>query len=145
MKNLRYFLPLAIVFTFLSGCECSGEDPAPYHSCDQDVILSSSLYQSAPTDLFTLNAMAIEGNCLTINFSSGGCSGDTWVVKLIDSEAILESNPVQRNLVFSLDNNEMCDAYITKEISFDIASLQYGNSPLILNVVNADQSILYEY
>ena len=69
-------------------------------------------------------------------------------INLIDSEAIWESFPAQRSLIFSLENKELCLAYITKDISFDISSLQLNNqTSLLLNIENGenDFQILYEY
>ena len=93
----------------------------------------------------TINSLKITENCLKINFSSSGCSGDTWELKLIDSEDILESNPVQRNLRLSLKNEELCLAFITKELSFDISNLQVDGNQVQLNITNSDDEILYEY
>ena len=88
---------------------------------------------------------SINDNCLKINFSSGGCNGDTWELKLIDSEDILESYPPQRNLRLSLKNEELCEAYITKELTFDISNLQVDGNKVQLNLTNSDKNILYEY
>jgi len=82
---------------------------------------------------------------LKINFSSSGCNGDTWELKLIDSEDILESNPPQRNLRLSLKNEESCLAYITKELTFDISNLQVNGNKVQLNLTNSDKNILYKY
>ena len=82
---------------------------------------------------------------MKINFSSSGCNGDTWELKLIDSEDILESNPPQRNLRLSLKNEESCLAYITKELTFDISNLQVNGNKVQLNLTNSDKNILYKY
>ena len=63
----------------------------------------------------------------------------------IDSEAILESNPPQRNLRLSLKNDELCQAFITKEITFDIDILQVDGNNVLLNLINSGDQILYEY
>jgi hypothetical protein len=64
---------------------------------------------------------------------------------LIDSEAILESNPPQRNLRLSLKNEESCEAIINKEVSFDISKLQVDGKKVLLNIFNSSGQILYEY
>ena len=112
--------------------------------CDQDVIISSVEYQDAPNDPFSLTEMTITGDCLNIKFSASGCDGSTWIVKLIDSGGIDESDPNQRTLRLSLDDNEACRAIIEKEISFDIKDLQIaGTDKVSLNV--SGEEILYEY
>ena len=118
--------------------------------CDQEVLINAEEYITAPNDLLTINSLEIKGDCLTINYSSSGCSGDSWELMLIDADVILESYPPQRNLRLSLKNDEMCDAYLTKEITFDIFELQvegnldYGKK-VLLNITNSDNQILYEY
>ena len=89
--------------------------------------------------------MIYKKNRLKINFSSGGCRGYTWELKLIDSEIILYSNPPQRNLRLSLKNEELCEAYITKELTFNVKKLRVDGNQIILNITNSDDQILYEY
>jgi hypothetical protein len=114
------------------------------HSCDQDVIVSATEYENAPNDSFSIDDMQIEDNCLKIKFCASGCNGSTWIVKLIDSGVIAESNPCQRILRLSLDNKELCDALITRELSFNIEDLQiHGDNRVQLNV--SGHWILYEY
>jgi hypothetical protein len=117
-------------------------------SCDQTVLIDSYAYINNESSFFNINSVEIIDDCLSINFSSSGCSANSWQVNLIDSEAILESFPAQRSLIFSLENKEICLAYITKDISFDISSLQLNNqTSLLLNIENGenDFQILYEY
>jgi len=114
-------------------------------NCDFETLISTEEYTNAPSDKLTINRLVINDNCLKINFSSSGCNGDTWEVKLIDSEDILESNPPQRNLRLSLKNEELCQAYITKELTFDISNLQLDGNKVQLNLTNSDKNILYEY
>lgn len=114
------------------------------NDCDQVVIISEDEYKNAPDSQVSISDMTITGNCLNVKFSASGCSGNTWAVKLVDSGIIAKSYPCLRNLRLSLDNKEMCEAYITKEISFDIENLQIeGNNSVQLNVSGIP--ILYEY
>jgi len=88
--------------------------------------------------------MQILDNCLKIKFGASGCSGSTWVVKLIDEGTLAYTYPASRTLRLSLDNQEMCDAYFGKEISFNIEDLQVQNeNRLMLNI--SGNFILYEY
>ncbi|TNJ44136.1 hypothetical protein KFZ70_04045 [Tamlana fucoidanivorans] len=133
-----------IGITFLS-CSNDDDDNEDSTNCDFKTIISATQYENAPSDELTINSLEINGNCMTINFSAGGCNGNTWEVELIDSGATLKSYPPQRNLRLSLKNEELCEAYITKELTFDISNLQDGGGKVQLNVINSDKSILYEY
>ena len=112
--------------------------------CDQDVIISETEYQNALSESFAIMEMQIEGDCLKIRFGASGCDGSTWAVKLIDSGMVAESYPCQRTLRLTLDNKELCDAFITKEIAFNIKDLQIrGDDRVALHI--SGYEILYEY
>jgi hypothetical protein len=136
---------ISLVFVFLLVISACSSDDNTTSNCDQITIIDSNQYKNSPNDQLTINSLEINDNCLKINFGSSGCSGDTWVLKLIDSEAILESNPPQRNLRLSLKNEEDCEAFITKEITFDINKLQVDGNKVLLNLTNSGDQILYEY
>ncbi len=142
MKTLNLILGIIIIFTSLSSCD-KGDDNSI--NCDKQVIISAAEYNTAPNDPLTINTLELNGDCLKINFSSTGCTGDTWELKLIDSEVILYLNPPQRDLRLSLKNDELCDAYITKELTFDVKTLRVDGNQIILNITNSDDQILYEY
>lgn len=134
-----------VLLAFLSfGCSNDDDNGNP-NNCDFDTVISSEEYANAPSDGLTINNMTIVGDCLTIDFSSSGCDGSTWVVSLIDSESIFESDPPQRNLLLSLENLEVCLAIVPKELSFDISELQVEGDSVLLNIVNSGESILYNY
>lgn len=148
MRTLNAILGTILVCILLSSCNVDCNCDALH--CDQEVLISAEEYITAPNAQLTIHSLEINGDCLTISYSSSGCSGDSWELMLIDAGVILESYPPQRNLRLSLKNDEMCDAYITKEISFDIYELQidgnqdYGGK-VLLNIMNSDDQILYEY
>ena len=143
MKYLPFILMLCIALT---GCSEDDDNQRPTSSdCDMDVIVSSTQFQDAPADLVSIDELTIDGDCLNISFSSSGCDGNSWEVKLIDAEAIAESLPPQRDLRLSLRSNEVCQAVISKEISFDISALQVDGNQVFLNFANNGGRILYEY
>ncbi len=113
-------------------------------NCDQNVIISADEYENAPNDYLNILNMQIVDDCLKIKFNASGCSGNSWIVKLIDQEDVAHSNPIQRTLRLSLDNKEACLAVITKEVSFNIKDLQVeGTNKVLLNI--SGDSIIYEY
>jgi len=128
----------------LSGCNKDDDKETP-SDCDQTVIISNEEFHNAPDDLLSIVKADIQDNCLIIDFGSSGCDGSTWIVKLIDSGAVAESYPPQRTLRLSLQNEELCDAYFTQKISFNIQDLQVEGSSVILNIEEYSQPILYQY
>lgn len=140
MKNL--FL-LALIPVFLLACT-DGDEPDP-NGCDLGTVISQELYRNSPSDEATINSLEIEGDCLKINFSASGCNGESWKITLIDSGSILESDPPQRNLRFSLENNELCEAFITRDLTFNIKNLRVEGGRVQLNLTNSGDQVLYEY
>jgi len=86
-----------------------------------ELTIDKDAYDNAPDDFLTINSLTIKDNFLKINYGSSGCSGDSWELKLIDAEEIMESYPPRRNLRLSLKNDELCQAYFIKELAFDIS------------------------
>lgn len=113
--------------------------------CDQEAIEDAAAFETAPDDHLDIVSLEVQGDCLIIEFGSSGCDGSTWELNLIDSERVLYSNPPQRNLRLSLKNDELCDAYFLRTISFDISGLQVFGGQVFLNITNSGDQILYKY
>ncbi|WP_111669706.1 hypothetical protein [Algoriphagus litoralis] len=139
-KRILYLLISIVCFQLLS---CSEDDNLPL--VDSAVLISSDAYDSALSDNYAIRSVSVDGDFLTIRFSASGCNGESWKVKLIDSGAVAESLPPQRYLVLSLENKELCEALITKELTFDISSLRVDGNSVWLNLKNFEEGILYEY
>lgn len=142
MKNIFLLLLTLSLFAF----SCGDDEFDQQVNCDQVTEISAELYENAPNDNLTINAIEVEGDCLNINFSAGGCDGSTWKIELYDSGDILESNRPQRRLRLSLEDLEECEAYITRNVSFDIKNLQLADANSInLGFTRFDALITYEY
>lgn len=115
------------------------------NQCEQLAIEDSELY-TKESDFFTFVSATISGDCLNIEFSASGCSGDSWTFQLIDAEEILESFPIQRNIKFLFENEELCQAVFVKTASFDLRPLQEGETGEIrLNLDGFDEQLSYSY
>ena len=135
----KHFILISLIF--IMGCK----QEVIESTCDLSVLIDSYAFNNDSSNNYSIDSIEIENNCLIINFGSSGCDASSWQEKLIDSEEILESFPPQRNLIFSLENNEICLAYFTKEVSFDISELQIDNqSSVVLNFGDGNQ-LLYQY
>lgn len=122
------------------------KDPSTTVICDESTSIDEELYSEGPKDFIKITNAFIIGNCLTIAYSASGCSGDSWEVNLYDSGSVAESEPEQRYLRLSMQNPEACLAVFEKERSFDISNLQIeNNGTLILNLLDYEESLRYEY
>ncbi len=135
---------MILALFLLSMVSCSDSDEPGPNGCDLGTVISQERYRNAPSDELTINSLEIEGDCLKINFSASGCSGESWKVVLIDSGSIKESDPPQRDLRLILENNELCEAFITRELSFNIAGLRVEGGQVFLNISNSGEQILYD-
>lgn len=122
---------------------CNDDDPSI--TCNEQAIISDSQLDSARRDALVINSLSIVDDCLIVNMSAGGCDGDSWEVRLIGSELILESLPPQRPMLLLLKNDEACEVFITREYTFDITPTQDSIPSIWLNFIDTDQRILYEY
>lgn len=141
MKTRLFYLVLLLICSQLLSC--SEDDNLS--SADLEVLIDSESYNSAVSDNYIIGSIKLDGDFLTIKFGASGCDGNSWKVKLIDSGALAKSNPPQRSLVLSLENNEICHAAITKELTFDISALRVSTNKVWLNFKNFEKGILYEY
>lgn len=139
---LKYSTILFLGFLLLVSCKDDENEPP---NCQFEVIINNDLFQNAPDDHMELIEAKIEGHCLHITMASGGCDGNSWEVKLLSDGNILESAPPQRNIRFSLKNEELCDAWITHSYTFDITSLQVEGHEVLLNLSNSDEQLSYIY
>ena len=140
MKNM--YLILSVLFLF-TGC---GEEEAKQQekNCN-DVIINSEQYNNSQTDSFELIKLIVENECLKISVRYGGGCEEVFA-KLIDSEDLFESNPVQRNLRIVFTDNDECEALVEKDFHFNISNLRVENeSEIKLNFEGSDLSYIYQY
>lgn len=146
MKLLQ-FLICPIFFLFFSCDKGENELESTLISSGEQivVVVNEEQFENAPSDHITILETDIEGDFLRIKFGASGCSGETWKVKLIGSQAINYSLPPQRQIRLSLENKELCEAYFTKEVTFNISAFQTGGDVILLNFINSDTQIRYNY
>ncbi|GAL90398.1 hypothetical protein [Jejuia pallidilutea] len=146
IKKTALLILIALCFTNMQ-CDEDALVVDVDNSCDEVVILNKALYGSLVSDDFNFIDVEIVDDCLNIKIGASGCDGATWACNLVSSEAIAQSLPEQRNLKFELVNNEDCDAYFEKTISFNLKPLQISNSvnKVVLHLNGWESSLLYSY
>ncbi|NMM47785.1 hypothetical protein [Marinigracilibium pacificum] len=139
MRNHILFLLCFIIFS------CEKDDiHCPPAECDQELIINGDLYDNAPNSSLTIESVELKENCMTINFYSSGCSGSTWEYKLIAEDYTIPGDIPQRFIRLSLKNEELCEAIIRKEVSFDISEA-LGQSHIIrLSLENNGTHYIYQ-
>jgi hypothetical protein len=90
----------------------------------EEILVSNSLYLSAPRDSLRINDVSLVGNKLVMKLSYGGGCKD-HVFQLIASDEWLESYPVQTPILLSHEaNDDPCEAFFTERFIFDLSPLK---------------------
>jgi hypothetical protein len=72
-------------------------------------------------DSFRLDAVAINGDTLTLDLTHGGGCKEHFYALFMSPAAFLESFPVQANLYLQHDDNDdACDALLQPKLRFDL-------------------------
>ncbi|HLT94400.1 MAG TPA: hypothetical protein VKZ56_07550 [Membranihabitans sp.] len=111
--------------------------------CDGVAKVDQELFENSESSTLFIDEIQITENCLWVRYSASGCNGESWELELIGSEAVQYSLPPQRNIRFILKNNELCEAHITKEKTFDISALRSEGEAMLLNVINSEHQLMY--
>jgi hypothetical protein len=144
MKAVVGLLVLAL-FIGISGCS-KNNNRTQTSLCDKNVLISSDLYNSSAANNYMITAARVNGDCLEVTFGASGCSGQSWIVELVDSEVIAKSNPPQRMIKLVLTNNELCAAAFTRTVSFDLTPLRVqGSDRVQLFLHGLGQQLFYNY
>lgn len=141
----RLFLVFIASLAFFNmTCE---EDDVVRTNCDKTVVVSENDFNNLESANFTIIEAEIEADCLLLKIGASGCDGSTWQYHLVDSGAVAESLPEQRYLKFQLINEEMCEAYFNKTVSFNLSPLKIDNGvgKVILHIQGLESSLTYSY
>lgn len=112
-----------IASTILLGYSILSEKETDNHQAQQ-IIWGQSAYQNASRDSYVINSYEINDDILKVEVSyGGGCAAHDFA--LIALPGFMESSPVAANVLLSHDaNNDLCEAWLTEEVRFDLASLK---------------------
>ena len=112
-------------------------------NCDKIVLIDGRKYESSTSDKFALLDASMNENCLSVKINyAGGCEDVT--LDLIDADIVMESEPVQRKIKLLLDDQDDCEALVTKTFTFDLSSLKSNPKyTIMLRLDNWEKPILY--
>ncbi|MBI1938016.1 MAG: hypothetical protein HYS25_07805 [Ignavibacteriales bacterium] len=88
------------------------------------ILIDGGSRSEIKTDMLNINEAIVSGDYLSFNAGySGGCA--KHAIELFAFKEIEKTNPAQVTLSISHDaNNDMCEAYITQTINFDLTELK---------------------
>ena len=135
-----------MIASLLFGCFFAcGEEESP-QTCGAAIAINDQRYDAVKSDQFSILSAILNESCLSVTINSSGCDGDRWGHDVVASTAIAESWPVQRYIKIEFSNSEECDAVITKEVMFDLSTLQLSEyQEMIINLEGFEDQISFTY
>lgn len=132
MKNLNKTLSLFFVILVIGFSACNDKqklqdgpqlkDANIFVTNNYQIIIDETKFNTVVSDDYTLSNAYIENDSLKIEVQyGGGCGLATF--ELITDGIYMESDPVQLNVKLSFNDEDDCEAYLTKPISFDLKNL----------------------
>lgn len=141
-KNINF--TILVCFIFLAFMSCDKKEDST--DCDDTLITSPIIDVAYPNDDVTIISASITEDCLSIKYGASGCDGNSWDVELLDANKVDGISNPQITLRLSLDNKEECEAYITKERSFDISVIQVDDlNQVQFILMGYDELLEYNY
>lgn len=104
--------------------------------CSPIIILQAtdiaSVYTNLPSDPFSINDAKIEDDCLHISVSfSGGCAAHEFIMTYAELPSFSKYDYNGKLTLGHNSHGDMCEAYITQTVSFDLKPLQNAKSDMI--------------
>lgn len=139
--NTKRVLGSFILSAFLLFA-CSEEETLQTNSiCPEIILLNNS--EEWPNDYYIINSVSLsESQELELNISySGGCEEHEY--ELLQNPLFCGTPPIYISIKLSHNaNGDICEAWITKDLCFDISSIYAGNgtNEITLGLYNSHQS-----
>ena len=131
-----------LAFLFLSSCKSDCVLP---DDCEEALEQDTHRYENAITDDFDFSAVEVDGDCLVLTVRYGGGCG-TVDFDLVAIEGSRFSLPPQVPMRLILDDDDPCEAYLAKELSFSLVPLRdQGAGTLMLDLEGWEEMLEYQY
>jgi hypothetical protein len=145
---MKHFFRVISFFLLLTiSCSDDNNNNNANSNCNKQAqVISDITFEDIITANYMITNVVLDGDCLAVTVSSSGCSGDTWEMKLLGSNSVLQILPIQRSAKIELNNQEACLAIVQKTVSFDLVPFQIdGQNEVLINIEGWDEPITYEY
>ena len=131
MKKIGVFF----ICLFVLSCN-SNDEPTIENKCNvSSEIISSEDFSAVSTSNYAITKVEINEDCIEITFGSSGCGTELWEEHLFSVDSFYTIFPLQRDLKMKLINEELCEAYFIKTVSFDLTPLQIDGQNIVpLNI-----------
>jgi len=143
MKPLILFLTVSVILS----CTRSGPPAVNGNgNCESVVTINEKQYNQASPNTFNIIKCEIKDDCLEVTITASGCSGSTWISKIVSNGIIAESYPPQRYLKIMFTNKEVCDAIASRKFTYNLKPMRVtGTNEVALNLKDWTQGLFYQY
>lgn len=129
----------AVQLTCITRLGCP---PPPPSECKPIVIGDDPHTMPTNYPVNVLNAY-IDGNCLKLKVGFSGCDANTERINMM-WDGMFSGLVAEANLVLVDNDPQMCNAYFTKEVSFDLSPLKaQQQGSIVLNIAGWEGSLVY--
>ena len=157
LRHLRLLAPafaLAIIACGGQSAATNPDDDDSLLAVDAGVVVSAQQPPQASSDHYVISGRPfVRDNTLHVTVEyGGGCARHQF--RLFASHIFLESHPVQSPIaIYHNANGDMCRAWLTREISFDLTALrdawirsyQQRHGTIILRLRGYSEGISYDF
>ena len=146
MKKI-FILNTLIGILFISCTKDDCDNSTDETICDSiSEIIEQENFNDVDTSTYVITQVELNEHCLSITMGASGCNPEFWGLDLYSIDAFYTIFPLQRAVKVNLRNDQLCEAYFEKLISFDLTPFQIeGQNELPLNIESWDEQIIYEY
>ncbi len=128
-----------------NACEDDNTE-TPNDVCGEAILLDTNNPTVGDTFIFT--NVEVTGNCLTASIQyGGGCGDDLVSFDLLGSTANFPLTiPAMLDVVLILDDNDDCEALVTRDIDFDLTPLEEeGYNNINISVAGWNEVLPYSF
>ncbi len=135
-----------IVMGMMFFISCDKTDLPLTEECSEEIIIDTDY--AAVSDDFTFVDVSIDGNCFkaTVRYG-GGCNEEEVAFSLLASTgAFPVTLPPMLGMKLVLEDNDSCEALVTREVSFDLSPLEdAGFNNLNVSLENWNDVLQYQF
>ncbi len=130
------------MISFFYSCGKS-DDMNTRGDCEQSIYIDTLKYNNGPfSNETTISNIELKDDCLNVTFQYGGGCIEDHLIELVWNGSMALSLPPQIWVKIVHDDQDFCEALITKTVSYDISEISDG--PFIINFETTDTTLLIE-
>lgn len=134
-----------MIIGIVTSCDNDDDNLKSPLNNSNDIRIDNTLFLNGPSDDYDIIRATIAGNTLNLTIGYGGGCGEVYY-DLVTANYYLDTNPIQKNIRLSFDDQDHCEAGVALELSFNLSQIQLSNTDrIIIHLDKWDNQIEYSY